>query len=70
MPDVEAWEFTMNEKRDWEWRTVETHSRQELRRSANAFATLAQCVADAALHGYERRFDQRRAGEDERRRKG
>ena len=58
----EAWEFAMNEARLWEWKTVEPHSRTELRRSTSAFQTLLQCVNDAAAHGYDRR-----AGRGERR---
>lgn len=53
----------MNAERNWEWRTIDPDTRVELRRSADSFSTLFKCVNDAALHGYERRSDGRRAGE-------
>jgi hypothetical protein len=51
----EAWEFAINESRRWAWRTVDPHSRHELRPSAVSFETLLQRVADAATRGCDRR---------------
>ncbi|MDB5863720.1 MAG: hypothetical protein JWO70_1526 [Betaproteobacteria bacterium] len=59
----EGWEFAMDTARTWFWRTVDLNTRMELRRSISTFETLALCVDDATMNGYERRSDDRRAGE-------
>jgi hypothetical protein len=60
---METWEFIMNQQRDWEWLTRDSQTRAELRRSTASFKTLADCVDDAGLYGYERRSDGRRKGD-------
>jgi hypothetical protein len=60
---METWEFVMNQQLDWEWLTRDAATRNEMRHSHGAFKTLADCVNDASLHGYERRSDGRRAGD-------
>jgi hypothetical protein len=53
----------MDTARTWFWRTVDLNTRMELRRSISTFETLSLCVDDATMNGYERRSDDRRAGE-------
>ena len=50
----EAWEFRLDGASKWRWRIVDPQSGRELKKAADSFATLIECIADARAHGYER----------------
>ena len=61
MPDrnigAEAWSFTRSPE-GWQWHRAGS-TLVESRRSSRAFATLLDCINDAAEHGYNRRVGSR-----------
>lgn len=50
-----GWNFRQTADDRWEWLRSESVTGEQLARCDGTFATLAECINDAARHGYDRR---------------